>query len=338
MANPHHLEQLDKGTLAWNTWRKKNPDLRLDLSQAHLDGRDLSEANLSETILRETQLSNVKLVKATIRDADLRGANLTGADLTGAALNRSTLIETNLFSATLRGADLDDANLRGANLSKANLQGARLHYTILVDANFSGADLKGCFIYGASTWNTRLDGAVQTDLVITRSSDPAHVVLEPALTVDHMEAAQFLYMLYQNAYTPAIHSSLMRHIILIFGKFTPERKETFKTILHDFWEQNYVPVFVDVTTFQDHTNAAMINALIGLSSSILIDLTDVPRSGVMFPRRSIPIQPLLREGKVERDVFPSVYHQMLPLYRYDNMASLRRFLTAYMHLLSTPTN
>lgn len=268
------------------------------MSQAHLDGRNLSEANLSETNLRETQMSNVKLVKATIKDADLRGANL----------------------------------------SQANLQGARLRYTILVDANFSRADLTGCFIYGASTWNTRLDGAIQTDLVLTRSSDPALFVLEPAITVDHLEAAQFLYLLYQNAYTPAFHSSLMRHIILILGQFTPERKETFKTILHDFWEQNYVPVFVDVTTFQDHTHAAMINALIGLSSGILIDLSDVPHSGVMFPRRSIPIQPLLREGKVERDVFPSVYHQMLPLYRYDNMANLRRFLAAYLHHLSTPSN
>jgi Pentapeptide repeats (8 copies) len=338
MANPQHLEQLDKGTAAWNTWRLENPDLRLDLSHAHLEGRDLSEANLSETFLRETQLSNARLVKAAIRDADLSGANLMGSDLTQAALNRSTLIETNLFAATLKGAVLDDANLRGANLSRVILQGASLRYTILVDVNLSGADLTGCAIYGVSVWNTRLDRAIQTDLIITRSSDSEQFALEPAITVDHIEAAQFLYLLFQNAYTPAIHSSLMRHIILIFGQFTPERKEAFKTILHNFWEQNYVPVFVDLMLFEDHTHTAMINALIGISSGILIDLSDVPYRDVMFPRRSIPIQPLLREGKVERDVFPMFYHQMLPLRRYDDTASLRSFLTEYLHHLSTLTN
>lgn len=338
MANPHHLEQLDKGTAAWNTWRKENPDLRLDLSHAHLEGRDLSQANLSETLLRETQLSNAKLVKAAITDADLSGANLAGSDLTETALNRSTLIETNLFAATLKGAVLDDANVRGANLSQVNLRGASLQYTILADANLSGADLTGSSIYGISIWNTRLDGAIQKDLVLTRSSDSAQFAQERAITVDHMEAAQFLYLLSQNAYTPVIHSSLMRHIILIVGQFTPQHKEAFKTILHDVGEQNYIPIFVDVMTFQDHTHAAMINMLTGLASGIVVDLSDVPASGVMFPRRSIPVLPLLREGKVARDIFPNFYHEMLLLRRYDDTASLRSFLTEYLHHLSTLTN
>ncbi len=338
MANPHHLEQLDKGTAAWNTWRKENPDLRLDLSHAHLEGRDLSEANLSETFLRETQLSNAKLIKAAIRDADLSGANLTASDLTEAALNRSTLIETNLFSATLHGAVLDDANLRGANLRQVNLRGASLRYTILADANLSGADLTGCSIYGVSVWNTKLVGAIQKDLDITPSSAAAQFVRKPALTVDHMEAAQFLYLLSQNAYTPAIHFSLTRHIIVIVGQFTPQRKEAFKTILHDVWEQNYVPVFVDLLIFEDHTYSAMIHALISIARGIVIDLSDVPYTGVMFPRRPIPVQPLLMEGKGARDVFPGFYHQMLPTYHYKNMASLRSFLAGYLRHLSTLTN
>jgi hypothetical protein len=338
MANPHHLEQLARGTAAWNTWRMENPDLRPDLSLAQLAGRDLNEADLSGTNLRRTQLSNARLVNAAIMDADLSGANLMGADLSGAALNRSTLIEANLSAATLRGAELDDANLRGANLSQANLQGASLRYTILVDADLSGADLTGCAIYGVSAWNTRLDDAIQAHLALTRSPASAHPVPEPAITVDHMEAAQFLYLLSQNAYTPAIHFSLTRHIIVIVGQFTPQRKEAFKTILHDVWEQNYVPVFVDLLIFEDHTYSAMIHALISIARGIVIDLSDVPYTGVMFPRRPIPVQPLLMEGKGARDVFPGFYHQMLPTYHYKNMASLRSFLAGYLRHLSTLTN
>ncbi len=338
MAHPHHLAQLDKGTAAWNTWRIENPDLRPDLSLAQLAGRDLNEADLSGTNLRRTQLSNARLVNAAIMDADLSGANLMGADLSGAALNRSTLIEANLSAATLRGAELDDATLRGANLSQANLQGASLRYTILVDADLSGADLTGCAIYGVSAWNTRLDSAIQARLALTRPPASAHPVSELATTVDHLEAAQFLYLLSQNAYTPAIHSSLTRHIMLIFGRFTPERKEAFQTILHDLWERNYVPVVVDVLTVEEQTQASLINALIGMSSGVLIDLSDVPYTGVMFPRRSIPVQPVLMEGKVEREVFPLFYHQLLPIYRYDNTESLRRCIAVYLDLLSDPAS
>ena len=208
MANPHHLEQLARGTAAWNRWREENPDLRLDLSLAHLEGRDLSEANLAETFLRGTQLSNARLVKAAIRDADLSRAILTGADLTDATLNRSTLIETNLFAATLKGAVLDDANLRGANLSQVNLRGVSLCYTILADANLSGADLTGCSIYGVSVWNTRLDETIQKDLAITPSTDSAPFVQEPAITVP--------------ALSKCIHSvhSFLAHATHHFGRWT----------------------------------------------------------------------------------------------------------------------
>jgi hypothetical protein len=237
MAHPHHLAQLDKGTAAWNAWRIENPDLRPDLSFAQLEGRDLNGADLSGTNLRRTQLSNAGLAFAAIMDADLSGANLMGADLSEAALNRSRLIGANLSAATLRSADLEDATLRGANLSRANLQGASLRYTILVDADLSGADLTGCAIYGVSAWNTRLHGAIQARLALSRSPDSAHSVPEPAITVDHLAAAQFLHLLSQNAYTPAIHSSLTRHIVLIFGRFTPERQQDLQAIRHDLWDR-----------------------------------------------------------------------------------------------------
>ncbi len=53
MANDEHVAQLKEGVGAWNEWRKQNPDIRPDLSEAYL-----CEANLA-------------------------GANLGGADLTG---------------------------------------------------------------------------------------------------------------------------------------------------------------------------------------------------------------------------------------------------------------
>ena len=186
---------------------------------------------------------------------------------------------------------------------------------------------------------------------MTRPSDPARSPQESALTVDRMEAAQFLYLLAQNAYTPTLHFSLMRHIVVIIGQSTLERKETFKTILRDVGKQTYVPVFVEALAFQDHTYAALINALTALASGIVIDLSSVPSTGVMFPRRSTPVQRLLLEGYLERDVFPNFYHKMLPLHRYHKYSLLYAYrfgavsfldlldkLEAILHITSAPVS
>jgi hypothetical protein len=135
-----------------------------------------------------------------------------------------------------------------------------------------------------------------------------------------------LYLLFQNAHPPII-AALLSRIILILGQFTPERNEVLKTIQSDLWQQNYVPVVIDLAILQNQQHAAMINALIGLCRGMLIDLSDVDDLGILFPRRNIPIQPLLAEGKTARDIFAGFYHRMLPLHRYHDMASLRGFLT-----------
>ena len=41
MANDEHVALLKKGVAAWNAWRKENPDIRPDLSQANLSGANL---------------------------------------------------------------------------------------------------------------------------------------------------------------------------------------------------------------------------------------------------------------------------------------------------------
>ncbi|HEV2582628.1 MAG TPA: pentapeptide repeat-containing protein, partial [Ktedonobacteraceae bacterium] len=275
---------------------------------------------------------------AALLDADLSGANLTGTDLSEAVLNRSRLIGANLSAATLRDADLQDATLRGANLSGANLQGANLRYTVLADADLSGADLTGCAIYGVSAWNTRLHGAIQARLDLTDSPAPGHPVSQPAITVGHLAAAQLLHLLSQNAYTPAVHSALSRHIVLILGRFPPERQQTLQAIRHDLWERNYVPVFVDVLALEEQAHAGLIDVLIGMASGVLVDLSDAPYAEVMFPRRPIPVQPVLVEGQVAREVFPLFYHQLLPLSRYESTEGLRRCLAVFLDRLSTATH
>ena len=55
-----------------------------------------------------------------------------------------------------------------------------------------GADLTGAKVWGASVWDVSLDGAVQSDLVITPKG-------EQLITVDDLEVAQFIYLLINNS-------------------------------------------------------------------------------------------------------------------------------------------
>jgi len=81
MANKDHLALLEKGVLAWNIWRKKNPEIRPNLRKANLSGAYLIRANFSGAdlgyaCLIESKLGRADLDEANLRVADLRGANL----------------------------------------------------------------------------------------------------------------------------------------------------------------------------------------------------------------------------------------------------------------------
>jgi uncharacterized protein YjbI with pentapeptide repeats len=76
MSNHEHLKILWKGAEKWNQWRKDNPEVIPDLSEARL-----KRANLSGT-----DLTRANLVDADLRRADLTGASLKSADLSGADL------------------------------------------------------------------------------------------------------------------------------------------------------------------------------------------------------------------------------------------------------------
>jgi uncharacterized protein YjbI with pentapeptide repeats len=147
MANQEHLDILANGVEAWNAWRRKNPDARLDLScanlldaylgHADLKGADLSHASLSRAFLGGAGLSGAGLSGANLNGANVNGANVNGADLSRADLIDADLSHTDLSRADLSGAVLIDANLNGANLTRANLRDARMWRTVFGDVDLS---------------------------------------------------------------------------------------------------------------------------------------------------------------------------------------------------------
>ena len=64
MANKEQLAILKQGVAAWNKWREENPDAKINLRGAKLDGLDLSGANFCEADIRATNFYNSNLTKA----------------------------------------------------------------------------------------------------------------------------------------------------------------------------------------------------------------------------------------------------------------------------------
>ncbi|MEM8488755.1 MAG: pentapeptide repeat-containing protein, partial [Bacteroidota bacterium] len=74
MADPLHVELLKEGVDTWNAWRKDNPDILPDLSNAMLAGHDLSIARLQGATLAGAELSGTELMRANLNGAEMTSA------------------------------------------------------------------------------------------------------------------------------------------------------------------------------------------------------------------------------------------------------------------------
>ena len=132
MVDPEQLALIKQGVEAWNSRRRENPGIRVDLARADLVKADLGGADLRNADLGPTtDLANPKNRGSAdftdTRDwpADLRGADLRLAKLQGANLQGARLIRADLRGAKLQGADISGANLSSAeNLAQQQLDEA----------------------------------------------------------------------------------------------------------------------------------------------------------------------------------------------------------------------
>lgn len=160
MADPSHLQKIRQLSASeWNQWRRDNPLVRPDLTEANLATAHLAGANLTR--------------------ADLAGANLRGANLAGATLIR----------ANLTGADLTRANLARANLTRADLTWANLTGATLVEARWDPA-LPPTWPKGfdppANAWPGRHDDDLELDPVRAISTIEYRPVRVESLDGDHL--------------------------------------------------------------------------------------------------------------------------------------------------------
>ncbi len=348
MANREQTALLLKGFEVWNAWRRQNPEVRVDLIQADLPGCDLFRMNLREANLTEANLRKARLERAVLNEATLYKANLSEVNLTNAFLSRATLVKSllvnsdlsgaalggaNLFEADLEGSILKNARLSGAylrstNLRKSDLTGSNLEGAVIVDTDLRESVLDGCRIHGVSVWSPQLEDARQADLIITRRN-------EPKITVDDIEVAQFIHLLLDNKKLRKVIDTVTSKAVLIFGRFTAERKPALDAIRNQVRSYGLLPIMFDFEPPNSRDTQETITTLAGLSCFIIADITD-PRSvpqelGAIVPTLpSVAVQPILKSGNEPWGMFDHIkkYPWVLDLIQYESVDQLSVSLKA----------
>jgi pentapeptide repeat protein len=305
MANDEHVAILRKGVAAWNAWRDENPDTFPDLSEANLSMWKLNRANLSRASLRMASLLGTYLNGASLSKADLSGAklmeaslilaNLTSADLNGADLSKANLREANFYEVNLSGANLYRADLSVANLSGANLYGADLWSALLIGTDFTAADLTGCRVYGVSAWGLKLDERSKQQSLIIAHAD------EPAISVDNIEVAQFIYLLLHNKKIRDIIDTIGKKGVLLLGRFTEGRMVVLERLRDKLRDLGFVPMVFNFDKPETKDFTETVRLLANLSHFVIVDITN-PRSTPLelqaaVPDYMIPFAPILQEGE-----------------------------------------
>jgi uncharacterized protein YjbI with pentapeptide repeats len=294
----------------WNAWRESHRDIRPDLTRAVLIGANLTRADLHEAVLT---------------DARLFRTNLTGARLTMARLSRAGLSKARLTGADLTKADLTRAVVVGANLS----------WAVLVNTSLVDATLDGCWVYGASVWNVRLNGARQANLRITE-------LWEPAITVDDLRVAQFLYLLLNNQEIRAVLDTIASKVVLVLGRFSTERKPALDALREALRQhpKGYIPVLFDFDKQPDKPVLETVKTLANLARFVVVDLTEpnMVRSELTYITANVPtvpIRPLIEgDAKLPTEVETwAAFRSFLPIYRYRDIPQL---ITALDEAVITP--
>ena len=243
---------------------------------------------------------------------DLREANLSGANLR----------EANLRGADLMEADLSAANLSEANLHGANLRGADLSAAYLVDTDFTGADLTSCHIFGIAAWRLTLEGAKQQNLVIT-SED------EPAITVDNIEVAQFVYLLLHNQKIRDVIDTITSKAVLILGRFTDERKAVLDALREELRKRDYLPILFDFEKPRSRDTDETITLLARMARFVIADISDAKAvlqelRAIVPDLPSVPVQPIILARQEEPGMFDFYRNRpsFLTVHRYVDQKQL----------------
>ena len=291
MANPEHVDLLKSGVANWNAWREHFPQIIPDLSDADLPELSAQGANLSNCVMDRVRLDGSNLISSTFESARVSYSSVSYASLSNASLRNADFGHSNISRT----------NLRRADCSGTNLESTDLKYSSLVGTNLSGTTLSESNVYGVSVWSTIGEPKAQNNLIASHHS-------EPTITVDNLQVAQFIHLLLENREIRQIIDTITSKVVLILGRFTPERKPILDAIRVELRKRNYLPVLFDFDKPSNRDITETVSTLAHMAKFVIADITDaksIPQElmAIVPALPSVPVQPLLLASQREYGMF-----------------------------------
>jgi hypothetical protein len=105
----------------------------------------------------------------------------------------------------------------------------------------------------------------QSNLIITPRE-------EPEITVDTVIVAQFIYVLLGNRELRQVIDSITSKVVLILGRFTPERKVVLDAIREELRKRDYLPVLFDFEKPANRDLTETVSTLAHMARFVIADL------------------------------------------------------------------
>jgi hypothetical protein len=312
-----HLETLREGKDFWNQWRLEHPQIRPLLpcvvaTDDFLPGQSLAHYDFSHTNFGGADLRGVHFEHANFHQAILAKANLSGAHLEDANFCRTDLYETNFT-----GAYLDRANLQGVQLAKTNL---------------TRANLVDCTVYGLSSWDLELEGAIQKNLTIRYRP----VLTEPheeVVRVNDLDLAAFMHFTRDNQNIARVINAASAKWVLLLGRFSTG-KDVLESLRQELAKKEYIPIIFDFDRPERRDLIETVILLAGMSRFVIVDITN-PQSTplelqAIAANFGVPVFPIIKKGQEPFGMFSGLrkFRWVFRPLRYNTLSDLIRRLHA----------
>lgn len=303
------------GSEVWNQWRATNSPSCVDLSDISFfdvgsdgsqfmipeyHGYNFSRCNLNRASLRNCTFTDCDFSESHLHFADLvdslhQRSNFSGAGLNVSKIGSAKFVDCNFSDAQLSYCTAEETSFVGAQLIRTKMDNMSL-----VKTDFSNAVIDGVFVYGTSTWDLKLEGATQQNIYISSES--------LTITVPDLELAQFIALLVRNSNIRKIIDTITSKVVLILGRFTPERKTILDAIKVEIQTHGFLPVLFDFEGPQSRDLTETVTTLASMSRFVVADISgakSVPQElSVIVPHfPSLPVQPIIQDGELEYGMF-----------------------------------